>query len=116
MKNTSSEEEERARRNPPHYTINGIFPDNNDHYGVKMKINGKKQIHHRHRLTIMPYNRTRHSNKGITPPKEIYQDVNWNEMKFLGKIWVNTEYNKISVEIIVLITKRNGNPLLLGVN
>ena len=48
--------------------------------------------------------------------KERYQDVNKNEIKFIGKTWVTAEYNGISTKLPMLITKRNDITPLLGVN
>ena len=96
-----------------------ILPDNNDHYGVELKLNGEKQkfiIDTGSQVTIMPYNQNIHDIKEIKPMKERYQDVNKNEIKFLGKTWVNVEYNKISTKLPMLITKRNDITALLAVN
>ena len=96
-----------------------ILPDNNDHYGVELKINGEKQkfiIDTGSQVTIMPYNQNIHDIKEIKPMKERYQDVNKNEIKFIGKTWVNVEYNKISTKLPMLITKRNDITALLAVN
>ena len=48
--------------------------------------------------------------------KERSQDVNKNEIEFLGNTWVTVEYNKISSKLPMLITKRNDITPLLGVN
>ena len=48
--------------------------------------------------------------------KERYQDVNKNEIKFMGKTWVTAEYNGTSTKLPMLITKRNEITPLLGVN
>ena len=66
-------------------------------------------------VTIMPYNQIIHDIKEIKPMKERYQYQNKNGIEFIGKIWVNVEYNKISTKIPILITKRNDVTPLLGV-
>ena len=48
--------------------------------------------------------------------KERYQDVNKNEIEFMGKTWVTVEYNRTSTELPMLITKRNDITPLLEVN
>ena len=42
--------------------------------------------------------------------------MNKNEIKFLGKIWVNIEYNGETTKLPILITQRNDITPLLGVN
>ena len=99
--------------------INKILPDNNDHYGVEMIINGKKQkfiIDPGSPVTIMPYDQKILKTKEIKPMKERYQDINKNEIKFMGKTWVTAEYNGTSTKLPMLITKRNDITPLLGVN
>ena len=74
--------------------INKITPDNNDHYGVEIKINGKSQkfiINTGSPVTIMPNNPTVHNPENIQQLKERYQDLNKNGITFLGKVWVGTE-------------------------
>ena len=90
--------------NPKKYTKlhthkkNKTIPDNNDHYGVEIKMNEE-----------------RNCPEDIQPLKERYQDVNKNEIKFLGKVWVNIEYNNIQTNLPLLITKRTDITPLLGV-
>ena len=98
--------------------INKILPDNNDHYGVEMKINGKNQkfIIDTSPVTIMPNNFTLYNPEDVQPLKERYQDVNKNEIKFLGKVRVNIEYNSKHTKLPLLITKRTDITPLLGVN
>ena len=120
LEDASSEEEEESEPEEIRQItqINKILPDNNDHYGVQMIINGKKQkfiIDTGSPVTIMPYDQKIHT-KEIKPMKERYQDVNKNEFKFSRKIWVTAEYNGTSTELPMLITKRNGITPLLGVN
>ena len=58
---------------------NKITPDNNDHYGVEIKINGKNQkfiIDNGSPVTIMPNHPTLYNPEDIQPLKERYQDVN----------------------------------------
>ena len=121
LEETSSEEEEEESE-PEEIRqitqINKILPDNNDHYGVEMLINGKKQkfiIDTGSPVTIMPYDQKIHNTKEIKPMKERYQDVNKNEIKFMGKTWVSAEYNWTSTKLPMLITKRNDITPLLGV-
>ena len=61
----------------------------------------------------MPNNPTLYNPEDIQPLKERYQDVNKNEIIFLGKIWVDIEYN---IKLTLLITKRADITPLLGVN
>ena len=99
--------------------INKITPDNNDHYGVEIKINGKNQkfiIDTGSPVTIMPSNPTLYNPENIQPLKERYQDVNKNEITFLGKVWVDNEYNGKYTKLPLLITKRTDSTPLLGVN
>ena len=99
--------------------INKITPDNNDHYGVEIKINGKNQkfiIDTGSPVTIMPNNPTLYNPENIQPLKERYQDVNKNEITFLGKVWVDTECNGKYIKLLLLITKRTDITPLLGVN
>ena len=94
-------------------------PDNNDHYGVEIKINGKNQkfiIDTGSPVAIMPNNPTLYNPEDIQPLKERYQDVNKNEITFLGKVWVDTEYNGKHTKLPLLITKRTDITPLLGVN
>ena len=120
LEETSSEEEESEPEKIRQITqINKILPDNNDHYGVELIINGKKQkliIDTGSPVTIMPYDQKIHKTKEIKPVKERYQDVNKNEIKFMGKTWVTAEYNGVSTKLPMLITKRNDITPLLGVN
>ena len=61
--------------------INKRAPDNNDHYGVELKINGKNQkfiIDTGSPVTIMPNNPTLNNPEDIPPLKERYQVVNKN--------------------------------------
>ena len=44
--------------------------------------------------------------------KERYRDVNENQIKLLGKVWVDVEHSDIKVKFPLLITKRND----IGVN
>ena len=70
---------------------NKILPDNNDHYGVEIQINGEKQkfiIDTGFAVTILPYDRRIHDIKEIKPMKERYQDGNKNEIKFMGETWI----------------------------
>ena len=84
-----------------------------------MIINGEKQkfiIDTGSPVTIMPYDQKIHKTKEIKPMKERYQDVNKNEIKFMGKTWVTAEYNGVSTKLPMLITKRNDITPLRGVN
>ena len=63
--------------------INKITRDNNDHYGVEIKINGKNQkfiIDTGSPVTIMLNNPTLYNPEDIQPLKERYQDVNKNKI------------------------------------
>ena len=57
-------------------------------------------------VTIMPNNPTLYNPEDIQPLKEWYQDQNKNEKTFLGKIWVDVEYNRKHIKLPLLITKR----------
>ena len=84
-----------------------------------MKINGKNQkfiIDTGSPVTIMPNNPTLYNPEDVQPLKERYQDVNKIEIKFLGKVWVNIEYNSKQTKLQLLITKRTDITPLLGVN
>ena len=88
--------------------INKILPDNNDHYGVEIKINRKNQkfiIDTGSQVTIMPKNPTLYNPEDVQPLKERYQDVNKNGIKFLGKVWVNIEYNSKQTKLSLLNKK-----------
>ena len=98
--------------------INQILPDKNDHYEIKIKINGKNQnftIDTGSPVTIMPNTQELYNQKDIQPPKERYQDVNKNEINFLGKVWVDSEYNGETKKLSILITQRTDSTPLLGV-
>ena len=64
----------------------------------------------------MPNNPELYNQRDIKPLEERYQDVNKNEIKFLGKVWVDIEYNGKTTKLPILITKRNDITPLLGVN
>ena len=99
--------------------INRILPDKNDNYSIKVKINGKYQnftINTGSPVTIMPNNPKLHNRKDIQPLKERHQDVNKNEIKFLGKIWANIEFNCETTKLPIPITKRSDITQLLSVN
>ena len=118
LEETSSEEEEESESEEIRQItqINKILPNNNDHYGVEMMINGKKQkfiIVTGSPVTIIPCDQKIHNTKEIKLMKERYQDVNRTEIKFMGKTWVTAEYNGTSTKLPMLITKRNDiTPLL----
>ena len=57
-----------------------------------------------------------YNQKDIQPLKERYQDVDKNEIEFLWKVWVDTEYNGETTKLPILITQRNDITPLLGVN
>ena len=64
------------------------MPDNKDHYGIELQINGEKQkfiIDMGSPVTIMSKNQNVHDIKKIKAMKERYQDVNKNEIKLMGK-------------------------------
>ena len=64
----------------------------------------------------MPNNPTMYEQEGIQPLQERYQDVNKNEIEFLGKIWANIENKGEITKLPILITQRNDITPLLGVN
>ena len=81
-----------------------------------MKKKTKILFRHRFPVTIMPYDQKIHDIKEIKQRKERYQDVNKNEIKFMGKTWVTVNYNKTLTKLPMLITKRDDTTPLLGVN
>ena len=64
----------------------------------------------------MPNNPELYNQKDLKALKERYQDVNKSEIKFLGKVWVDIEYDGKTTKLPILITKRNDITPLLGVN
>ena len=120
LEETYTEEEESEPEEIQQITqINRVLPDENDNYGIKLKINGKYQnftIDTGSPVTIMPNNPKLYNQREIKPLKERYQDVNKNEIKFLGKIWADIEYNGKTTKLPILITKTNDITPLLGVN
>ena len=64
----------------------------------------------------MPNHPTLYNPEEIQPLKERYQDVNKNEIKFLGKVWVDTEYSSKQTKSPLLITRRTEITRLLRVN
>ena len=64
----------------------------------------------------MPNNPKVCNTKEIKPLKERYQDVNKNEIKFLGKIWADIDYNGKITKLPIIITQRDDITPLLGVN
>ena len=99
--------------------INRIQTNENDLYEIKLKINGKYQnvtIDTGSPVTIMPNNPTLYKQRDIQQLQERYQDVNTNEIKFLGKVWANLKYKSETTKLPILITQRNDITPLLGVN
>ena len=83
-----------------------------------MEINGKYQnftIDTGSPLTIMPNNPKLYNQKEIKPLKELYQNVNKNEIKFLRKIWTIIEYNGETTKLPILITQRSDITSLVSV-
>ena len=64
----------------------------------------------------MPNNPKIYNPKDIHPLKERYQNVNKNEITFLGKVWANIEYNGKTKKLPILITQRDDITPLLEVN
>ena len=115
----SEEEESEPEENQQITQINKILPDKNDNYGIKLKINGKYQnfsIDTGSPVTIMPNNPKLYNPKDIHPLKERYQDVNKNEIKLLGRVWSNIEYNGETEKLPILITQSDDITPLIGVN
>ena len=113
------EEESEPEKIRQRTQINRILPNKNDHYEIKLKINGKYQnftIDTGSAVTNMPNNPTLYEQKDIQPLQERYQDVNKNEIKFFGKIWANIEHNGEITKLPILITQRNDITSSLGVN
>ena len=95
-KNNDEDDESESEEIRQITQINQIIPDKNDRYEIKIKINGKNQNltnDSGSQVTIMPNTPELYNQKAIQPLKENYQDVNKNEINFLGKIWVDIEYN-----------------------
>ena len=111
LEETYTEEEESEPEEIQQITqINRVLPDENDNYGIKLKINGKYQnftIDTGSPVTIMPNNPELYNQRDIKPLKERYQDVNKNEIQFLGKIWADIEHNGKTTKLPILITKKN---------
>ena len=120
LEETYNEEEESEPEEIQQITqINRVLPDENDNYGIKLKINGKHQnftIDTGSPVTIIPNNPRLYNPRDIKPLKERYQVVNKNEIKFLGKIWADIEYNGKTTKLPILITQRDDITPLLGVN
>ena len=120
LEETYTEEEESEPEELQQITqINRVLPDENDNYGIKLKINGKYQnftIDTGSPVTIRPNNPELYNQKDMKPLKERYQDVNKNEIKCLGKVWADIEYDGNTTKLPILITKRNNTTPLLGVN
>ena len=120
LEETYSEEEESEQEEIQQITqINRVLPDKIDNYEIRLKINGKDQnftIDTGSPVTIMPNNPKLYNTKDIKPLKERYQNVNKNEIKFLGKLWADIEYNGKITRLPKLITQRNDITTLLGVN
>ena len=117
--NYNDEEESEPEELQQITQINQILPDKNDHYEVKKKINDNYKnftINTGSPVTIMPNNRKLYNQEDNQPLKEIYQDVNKNEIKFFGKKWANIEYNGEITKLSILITQRSDITPLLGVN
>ena len=119
VEDANSEEEESEAEEIRQVTqINKILPDNNDHYGVEMKINGKKRNFINDTdspVTIMPYDQKIHNTKEIKPMKERYQGVNKNEIELIGKTWVTGKQRDIN-QISDTDYQKNDITPLLGVN
>ena len=91
--------------------INKKLQDNNDHYCIELKISETKQ-----KFTIMPNNSQLYKTGNLRPIKERYQDVNKNEIQFLGKECMDVEHGGKRIKLPLLITKGNNITPLLGVN
>ena len=120
LEETYSEEEESEQEEIQQITqINRVLPDKIDNYEIRLKINGKDRnftIDTGSPVTIMPNNPKLYNTKDIKPLKERYQNVNKNEIKFLGKLWAEIEYNGKITRLPKLITQRNDITTILGVN
>ena len=91
--------------------------DDNDYYGIELKVNDTKQkvtIDAGSPVTVMPCNPKLYKTENTKPMEERYQVVNKNEVKFLGQIWVDVEHNGIKAKLPLLIT--NDITPLVGVN
>ena len=118
-KKDTEEEESEPEETQQITQIKRVLSDENDNYGIKLKTNGKYQnftIDTGSPVTKMPNNPELYNQREIKPLKERYQDVNKNEIQFLGKIWADIEYNGKTTKLPILITKRNDITPLLGVN
>ena len=64
----------------------------------------------------MPNTQKLNNPKDLLPLKERYQDVNKNEIKFLGRAWANIEDNGGTTKLPIPITQRDDITPLLSVN
>ena len=117
---THSKEEESGAEEIQQITqINRILTDKNDNCGIKLKINEKYRnftIDSGSPVTILPNNLKLNNQKEIQPLKERYQDLNKTEIKFLGKIRANIEYNDKFTKLPIFITQSNDITPLLCMN
>ena len=88
-RNTQRRRRKRTGRDPTDNTNQPNTTGQKRQLQYKIKINGKYQhftIDTGSPVTIMPYNPKLYNQKEIQSPKERYQDVNKNEVKFLEKM------------------------------
>ena len=87
--------------------------EKNKHYTATVNINGKKEfiIDSGSPITIMPPDEKILELTGIQKITSRYQDVNKNEVKFLGKIPVDVEYENNKQKKDILITGTDITPL-----
>ena len=87
-----------------------------DHYTMTIKINGTPKkfiVDTGSPVTIMPMDKQIIQSAEIQKINNRYQDINKNEVKFLGKVMVNTEYENNKPNLPILITERADiNPLI----
>ena len=112
---STSESEEKIH----HIKEVGAIEEKNKHYLATIKTNGVKKefiIDTGSPITIMPPDgRIMKSTKSQKITNR-YQDVNKNEVKFRGKIPVNTEYKNNKQKMENLITERTDIAPLLGMD
>ena len=84
---------------PKKFTKSYETKEFDNHYGfeIKKKERNKFFIDTGSLVTIMPYDHNLHNTKDIQPVKERYQDVNKNEINFLGTTWVKIKQQDLNV-------------------
>ena len=93
--------------------------EKHDHFTMTVKINGSPKkfiVDTGSPVTIMPMDKKILNTKDIQKINNRYQDINKNEVKFLGKIMVETEYENNKPKLPILITERTDVTPLIGMD